>query len=416
MILLLTILFITPPDSISLDVCYQLAEAHHPLQNDRALIDEISALKIDNLKVRFLPALSLRSQATYQSHVPTLPFSVPGTSPPTISKDQYRLSLNATSLLFDSGLTTGQRKLEKIQQDLSQQEISVKLYQLKDQINAAFFGVLIQDARLASLAILAQDLQAKHEQILAGVRADAVLQGNADVLEVEILKVAQQQTEARTDRMTALAVLSELTGTQFAETDTLIRPVFDAPETSSREIDRPELKVFELNRSLLAEQQNLSLRKSRLHISTFAEASYGRPAGLDIFDNTLQPFYSFGLQMQWPFWDWQRGQRERQTLALQQERTTVQEEAFTQQITVASQKALHDIDKLKAMILRDAEIVVLRERIADMAASQLNNGVITATEYLTERNAMHQAQLTRDLHEIQLAFAHIQFNTLSGTP
>lgn len=416
MILLLTLLFIAPPDSISLDACYQLAEAHHPLQNERALINEISALKIDNLNVRFLPALSLRSQATYQSHVPTLPFSVPGTSPPTISKDQYRVSLNATSLLFDSGLTAGQRKLEKIQQDLSQQELSVKLYQLKDQINAAFFGVLIQDARLASLALLAADLEAKHAQMLAGVRADAVLQGNADVLEVEILKVSQQQTEAQTDRTTALAVLSELTGTAFEETDTLIRPPHNEYAVALPEIDRPELNVFELNRSLLAQQQELSARKSRLQISTFAEASYGRPAGLDIFDNTFQPFYSFGLQMQWPFWDWRRGQRERATLALQQERATVQEDAFTQQITVASQEALHNIDKLNALIERDAEILVLRERIADMAASRLANGVITATEYLIERHALQQAQLTRDLHEIQLAFAHVQFKTLSGTP
>ncbi len=416
MMLLFTLFFLALPDSISLDTCYRLAEAHHPFQNERALIDDISTLNIDNLNVRFLPALSLRSQATYQSNVASFPLSIPGTTPPVISKDQYKVSLNATSLLFDSGLTAGQRKLEQIQHELAQQDISVKLYQVRDQVNAAFFGVLIQDARLASLEILAADLQARHEQLLAGVRADAVLQGNADVLKVEILKVAQQQAEAQSNRLAALAILSELTGAPFEETDTLIRPPIGEHTALSDKMDRPELKVFELNRTLLAEQQNLSARKSRLQISTFAEAAYGRPAGMDIFDNTFQPFYSFGLQMQSPFWDWRKGQRERQALSLQQERATVQQTAFTHQITVASQEAIHNMDKLKALITRDAEIMVLRERIAAMSASQLENGIITATEYLIERNAMHQGQLTRDLHEIQLAFAHVQYKTLSGTP
>lgn len=416
MILLLALLFFAPPDSISLATCYQLAEAHHPLQNERTLIDDISTLKIDNLNVRFLPTLSLGSQATYQSNVASFPLSIPGTTPPTISNDQYKVSLNATSLLFDSGLTAGQRKVEQIQQKLGQQDISVKLYQVRDQVNAAFFGVLIQDARLASLNILAADLQARHEQLLAGVRADAVLQGNADVLKVEMLKVAQQQTEAQSDRLAALAVLRELTGAPFKETDTFIRPPVGEHTSLSDTIDRPELKVFELNRTLLAEQQNLSARKSRLQISTFAEAAYGRPAGMDIFDNTFQPFYAFGLKMQWPFWDWRSGQRERLALALQQERATVQQAAFIHQIKVASQEAIHDIDKLKALIMRDAEIMALRARIVAMSASQLENGIITATEYLIERNAMHQALLTRDLHEIQLAFAHIQYQTLSGTP
>ena len=46
--------------------------------------------------------------------------------------------------------------------------------------------------------------------------------------------------------------------------------------------------------------------------------------------------------------------------------------------------------------------------------SDIDNGVITATDYLAERNAEHQARLTQALHRLQLIQAQVQYLTILG--
>ena len=416
MISLIILLMLAPPDTLTIEQCYRLAESNHPLQRELPLIDGISALEQETLDARFLPEVSLRSQAIYQSDVPALPISLPGVTSPTISKDQYKASLNVNTLLYDGGLTSLQRDLQHLQHDLSREEINVQLYQLRQQIDAAYFGVLLQDARLSSLEVFADDLRARHEQVLAAVRAGIMLPGNADVLEVERIKIEQQQLEAGADRRTALAVLSRLIGEPLDADVTLSAPDPPTGPSSSGERLRPEYDVFDTTKSLLAEREALAARKNRPRLIGFAEAAYGRPPGLDFFNDSFRPYYSLGVQMQWPVWDWRATTRERQSLALQRERVQAQEEAFSLGISIAAQKSLDDFERLEALLERDDEIILLRERIAAQAASQLEAGVITATEYLIEGNAAHQARLARTLHEIQLAFAHTQYATTVGIP
>jgi hypothetical protein len=50
----------------------------------------------------------------------------------------------------------------------------------------------------------------------------------------------------------------------------------------------------------------------------------------------------------------------------------------------------------------------------EAAASQLENGAITSTEYLTELNAENTAELNLVLHKVQQAIAKAQYNILTG--
>ncbi len=412
--LLVLMLFTTSPDTLRLDVCYREAEAHHPLQAETPLRASIAELKVRNLNARFLPGVSLRGQATYQSNVPSFPLSAPGFTLPTISKDQYRVSINVEQLIYDGGLTAGQRALEYAQRDLAQQSVAVEVYKLRDQVNAAFFGVLVQQARAASLAVLEEDLRARLRRVEAQVASGVGMRANVDVLTVELLKVAQQQAEVDAQRRSALAVLGTLLGRPLPE-DTVLEPPSVTVEAARPEAHRrPEYGAFELNRTLLVEQERLAERQTRPRVSGFAEAAYGRPPGLDIFENTFQPFYSFGVRVQWNFWDWRTSRRERQTLALQRQVVAAQEAAFTRQIDVAAEQIRHDVERLEELLERDDEIIALRARITAQAASRLENGVITATDYLIERNAEHQARLTRRLHRLQLIQARVRYLTTIG--
>ena len=412
--LLVLMLFTPPPDTLRLETCYREAAAHHPLQAEMPLRADLAELRVQNLNARFLPGVSLRGQATYQSNVPFFPLSVPGFAPPTISKDQYRVSFNVEQLIYDGGLTSRQRALEYVQRDLAQQSVVVAVYKVRDQVNAAFFGVLVQQARMASLAVLAEDLRARLRRVEAQVAAGVGMRGNVDVLSVELLKVAQQQAEVAEERRAALAVLGVLLGRPLPE-DTVLEPPTPTVEgVRPAAHRRPEYGTFALNRTLLTEQERLAARKTRPRVSGFAEAAYGRPPGLDIFENTFQPFYSLGVRVQWNFWDWNSSRRDREALALERQVVAAQEAAFSRQIDVASAQERHDIARLAELLERDDEIITLRARITAQAASQLEHGVITATDYLIERNAEHQARLTRDLHALQLLQARIQYLTTLG--
>ena len=66
------------------------------------------------------------------------------------------------------------------------------------------------------------------------------------------------------------------------------------------------------------------------------------------------------------------------------------------------------------MMIKDNEIIVLREKIVKEAASQLENGIITATEYLTDLNAAAQSKIDLQYHKIELAKAQVDYLTTKG--
>ena len=61
------------------------------------------------------------------------------------------------------------------------------------------------------------------------------------------------------------------------------------------------------------------------------------------------------------------------------------------------------------MILKDEEIIALRKNITSTSETQLDNGTITATDYLIELNAEAQAHLNKQQHIIQLAKAKANY-------
>lgn len=412
-LLLVLTLFTTAPDTLSLDACYQEAVAQYPLRQQLALQDAVTALRVENLNARYRPSLAVSGQASYQSEVPEIALNLPGAAPPSVSKDQYKVALNVDQLIYDGGLIAGQKRLERVQRDLSQQEVAVELYNLRAQVNAVFFGVLLAQAQQASLQTLEADVQARLDLIRSRVAQGVVLESNADVLAAEVIRIRQQQIEVAANRRAALASLGTLLGRPLADDVVLAVPDVTVEPTAEQR-QRPEYEVFDLTKTRLAAQEALAARKLRPQVVSFAEAAYGRPPGLNFFRDEFRPYYSVGLRVRWSFWDWHTSRRERETLVLQQEMVEAREETFTQQIDVAVQQELHDIARLEELLESDAEIIALRERITAQAASQLENGVLTATEYLTERNAEHQARLTRDLHRIQLAQARVRHLTTIG--
>lgn len=58
----------------------------------------------------------------------------------------------------------------------------------------------------------------------------------------------------------------------------------------------------------------------------------------------------------------------------------------------------------------DKELVALREEIKRSAKAQLDNGVITSSDYLREVNAADQARQQQLLHELQLLQTQLDYS------
>jgi outer membrane protein TolC len=78
-------------------------------------------------------------------------------------------------------------------------------------------------------------------------------------------------------------------------------------------------------------------------------------------------------------------------------------------------KLKSEIDKIDALISTDNEIIALREDILKTAESQLNNGVITSSAYITEFTNLYEAKSNLNLHETQLLLHKIQYEITKGS-
>jgi outer membrane protein TolC len=78
------------------------------------------------------------------------------------------------------------------------------------------------------------------------------------------------------------------------------------------------------------------------------------------------------------------------------------------------QQEQSDIEKLDQLTTSDLEIIELRGSVKMAAKAQLENGVITANDYLREVNAEDQARQALITHQLQLLQARINYQTISG--
>jgi hypothetical protein len=85
---------------------------------------------------------------------------------------------------------------------------------------------------------------------------------------------------------------------------------------------------------------------------------------------------------------------------------------FNTQLTLNQQK--EDITRYQQLIKTDDDIVYLRESVSKTSGVQLQNGVITANDYLLDINAASQARQDRAVHEIQLLLSQFNHQTTAG--
>ena len=92
----------------------------------------------------------------------------------------------------------------------------------------------------------------------------------------------------------------------------------------------------------------------------------------------------------------------------------VQKETFLLNTNTAVSQQQSEIEKFNQLIETDQAIIDLRMQVKQAAGAQLENGVITANDYLREVNAEDQSRQSLITHQIQLLQAQINYQTTLG--
>ena len=397
------------PDSLSLKQCYQLARETHPVHAQLSLDRQSTELKQESISRKNYPHVLMSGSATYQNEVT----SVPGAKF-TISKDQYKLNLEVDQNLFDGGTAREAHKVTKAQGRLNEDRVNVQLYGVRNEVNQAFFGVLLARTNQHVLELKKQVLEKRLAMIRSQVKNGVILPGTEAALQAELLTTEQQILSVKSDEASAAVTLGQVIG-QKVDTSSVLSLPFDTTQfVPSNQIDRPELNMYAANQSLLSREMDQTKVMNIPKLSAFAQGMYGRP-GLNIFKNQFEPNYMFGVRLKWNIWDWQEAKRQRSLLSIQKKIVNTEENTFLRGVHIGMRQDLSNITKYRTLMSQDNRIIELRKQVESQSASQLRNGTITPSNYLEDLNQVYQAQLSREQHRLQWIYAIVQYKTQTGT-
>jgi len=130
--------------------------------------------------------------------------------------------------------------------------------------------------------------------------------------------------------------------------------------------------------------------------------------------NEFDFFYIGGVRFAWNLNGFYNLSRDRQINDYNRQSLSIQEEQLMLNIRAEMKKNQGDIEKYKDLISTDDQIIVLRKQVKEASAAQLENGVITSSDYIREVNAEEQARQNQAMHRLQLLQAIIDQKTTTG--
>lgn len=352
------------------------------------------------------PQLSVTGQGTYQSEVTK--FSFPGVEGP--QPDNFNIGLDLRYPFTEFDVAKSKKEIEQEKTSLGVHQLDVEIQKLKERITTLFANMLLQNENKKILLVRNAELETQRKKISSAVSNGAILKTNLLVFESEILSTEQKIVDIDATVQGYLQELSLLTGISLTAQAKFTLPVADSIHL---DIQRPEISVFQSQIKLLSMQERLLKKENRAKLFVFGQGFYGRP-GYDFLNNHLRLYGIAGLGLNWNINNASTQKTKERAIVINQQIVEQQQLSFQLGLQSALLQKQSEMNKYDLIISKDQQIVVKRKEILRIASSQLENGVITSTEYVTELNAENTAELNLLFHQVQRVIARVQYNTLAG--
>jgi outer membrane protein TolC len=395
---------------ITLEECRQLACENYPLIKQYGLIALSTDFTVANIAKTYLPQVSFGAQARYQSDVPafseqiTQAFSQMGIDMKSMHKDQYKVALDVSQIVWDGGLTKAQKEISRAEGDVSIQSVETEMYKIRERVNQLYFGILMLREQTAQNALLRELLQSNYENVASLVKNGVALDSDLSMIKAEQLAASQQLTQIESMITACCQMLSAMTGKQIAEDETFIKPNIETFNVPTNENDRPELRLFDAQ-SLQFEARKKAITASTLpRVGLFAQGYYGYP-GLNMFEDMMNDKWSWnyiaGINLQWNFDSFYTKKGHLRKLQIAQQQVNTQRDVFLFNSNLQQLQQTNDIRKMNRLMADDEKIIQLRTEIRQSSEAKYANGTLTIHELLRDIIAENQSSLTKAIHEIE---------------
>lgn len=411
--------------TVTIEQCYQLAQKNYPMIKQYDLIGKTENYTLDNLSKTFFPQISLSGQATYQTDVTRLvlqpeaqkllsqlPEQInPSDLISTMPKDQYKIYVQASQMIYDGGKTRNGKDIATASGDVERQKLDVDLYGIREKINQLYFGILSVDEQMKMLDSYYSDLDVMENTVKSAVKNGVAMSSDIDLVNVEKLNLDQKKIELQSEREAFVAMLSIFIGEKLGNNLQLQKPT--DTDILSDEILRPELQLYDKQRRFYEAQRNGIFIKNHPELGVFVQGGYGRPA-LNMLNSDFKLYAVGGVQFTWNFGNLYTKKNDLNLIQNNLDILNVQEETFRFNTQLQMQQIRPEIEKYKKLINSDNDIVNLHTRILKTSQSKYDNGVYMMKDLISDMNAKNIAEQTQSLHHIQYLMSLYDYKYVQG--
>jgi len=403
-------LYAQPPQHLTIEGVYRLARENYPLIKERDLITKTKNYSVSNAARGYLPALNINGQATYQSAVTELPFKIPNVTLPEYNKDQYNIHGELDQVIYDGGAIKNQKQAATANEMALQQNLEVELYALYDRLNQLYLGIILVNEQIIQNGLVQKDIENGIEKAKAQVANGTAYRSSVDELQAQLLTTDQSRVELSATRKAYLGMLGVFINKPLDENTVLEKP---APPAITDAVRRPELLFYDYQKTAYDLQEQLLKDQLRPKFSFYAQGGYARP-GLNFLDNDFAWYYIGGLRLSWSLGSWYTLKNQKNILEIDKTTLDIQKETFLFNTSITQQQQNSEMEKYLVLLKEDDNIIALRGSVKAASAAQLENGALSAHDYLTEVNAEDEARQNRILHEVQLLQAQFNYQNTMG--
>jgi outer membrane protein TolC len=410
--LTITAFFGYAQQALTIEDCRRMAVENSPLQARKGYAEQTSTLQNESLQRNNLPRIGANAQASWQSDVFKLPVDNPAFAAPDIPKDQYKITLDVSQRLWDGGYDNLTAQQHVLNSALSAAQTDVDVFGLRETVTDLFFSILLLQESEQIILSAQKTLEQRLKQSEAQVEQGVALRTSADQVRIQIRQNEQQLAANRIDQQTLKQVLGAWIGKPDGvftlQTANAPGILVEAPAA------RPEYALLDVQKKLIDLQNDALGLRLQPRVEAFGQGGLGRPNPLNFFETDFQPFAMLGVRAAWTPVDWGNSKRQQQVLSLQALSLDTQRAALDQRMAASNLKDRGNAAKASALLQQDDAIIALQEDIVQRAEAQVQNGVMTTTDYLAQVNLLTQARLTRKTHEIQALQAIEMYKARNG--
>ena len=414
-LMLLIIFSIGFSKTLSLEECFQLAEKNHPLMKQKTPINEITKNQLSNINTKWLPELNLNLLANYQSDVTKIEIDLPAVMAgtfdmPSPDKDSYKSEIELNQLLYDGGLISVQKELARQDNKISIQQLETNFQSIKSSIAMVYYNLLLLDKQKTILQTWLNDLE-KNKKTLSNLIENGITEKSSIYeIKIKIHELNQQIDENRIYYENNLRSLSELVGT---EVNNKVKIYIPKNIEENDEIVTAQSILFNYQVERLSIAKKVTFRNHLPKIFSFGKFGYGKP-GMNMLSNDFDFYYLVGVGLQWNIWDWKFNKHEREKIQFSQKIIEFSEEVYNQKTRIELGKYQSSIVNLNQKLAKDEKIFTLHKKLKSAAESKFKNGVMNTTDYLKYDNNYVRAELSMELHKIQLYREKVNYQILKG--